>query len=231
MACARRWAGLVALALLVSAGEAADAQDDANAPPPGAAAAPKTDAASAKPRPKATPKPTPKPVAPENAPPAAAAKTPAAPTPRFTPPDPPLPVAQARQAGATACLPLIDALSRRLLQGPYDVQSGWDRLDPAHHSFQSVAGLALGSPDHAADGLAALFAAPLANGACEGASVEVYPLATDCAAAASSLSGARDAGALQRSRVLFDANGRRVILVPGFRGTCVAVSVTSTYAQ
>jgi len=146
-------------------------------------------------------------------------------------PDPPIPVVQARQVGLDRCAPMLNAMSHESLTTTYDVQSGWSPILPANHVFQSVA--ALTHPGNIPpDGFAALVAAPLASGACDGVIMQVFPLAGDCVGAQKLLlaSGGRTIGPLLNTRIMVDAAGRRLFLVPGYANTCIAVAVDSRFA-
>jgi hypothetical protein len=146
-------------------------------------------------------------------------------------PDPPLPVVQARQLGLAGCAPMLDSMARESLTTTYDVQSGWSPDAPANHVFQSVA--VLNRPGNVPpDGLAALIAAPLAAGACDGVIVQVFPLAGDCAGAQKLLlsGGGKTLGPLLNARIMLDANQRRLFLLPGYANTCIAVAVDSRFA-
>jgi hypothetical protein len=146
-------------------------------------------------------------------------------------PNPPLPVAQARQLGLAGCAPMLDSMARESLTTTYDVQSGWSPDAPANHVFQSVA--VLNRPGNVPpDGLAALIAAPLAAGACDGVILQVFPLAGDCAGAQKLLlaGGGKTLGPLLNARIMLDANQRRLFLLPGYAHTCIAVAVDSRFA-
>ncbi|MDE8344006.1 MAG: hypothetical protein POG24_09325 [Acidocella sp.] len=121
-------------------------------------------------------------------------------------------------------------MAKETLTANYAVQSAWNRTNPANHSFQSVA--VLNKPDNLPpDGLAALVVTPLANGTCDGVTLQVFPLAGTCPAVQSVIlsSGGRILGPLLNSRVMIDAAGKRLILLPGFNNTCMAISVHTTY--
>ena len=171
-------------------------------------------------------KPAVKPPARSNPPRPAPAAAPAQP-PRL--PDPPIPVAQARDAGLGQCAPTLDAMARQTLTQPYDVQSGWARADAGRHVFQSVA--AMSNPaNKPADGFAALIAAPVTAGGCDGVAVEVFPLAGDCqSAAAFMIKGGQTATPLMNARIMIGAAGARTILLPGAANTCVAISVNTRF--
>jgi hypothetical protein len=219
---------IVAVAAIVSpcAGLAEDATPEVQAAPP-EATPPSPDAESAK---KSKAKPRAKPERPR--PPEAAKKT--APPPVAAPivlPDPPLPVVQARQLGLAGCAPMLDSMARESLTTTYDVQSGWSPDAPANHVFQSVA--VLNRPGNVPpDGLAALIAAPLGAGGCDGVIVQVFPLAGDCAGVQKLLlaGGGKTLGPLLNARIMLDANQRRLFLLPGYANTCIAVAVDSRFA-
>ena len=144
-------------------------------------------------------------------------------------PNPPLPVKEAQAAGIGQCAPILDLMSRQTLTTHYDVQSGWSRADPSHHIFQSVA--ALNTPgNNPPDGFAALVAAPVTAGGCDGVALQVFPLSKDCPTAqAAMLRDGKLIASLVNARIMVDARGNRVILVPAYNHTCIAVSVNSSF--
>lgn len=106
----------------------------------------------------------------EESKPAVSATAPAQPTvpPRL--PEPPRPVRQGHAVGLGQCAPILDLMSRQTLISASDVQSGWSTSDPARHVFQSIA--ALNTPgNRPPDGFAALIAAPVTAGTCDGVSL------------------------------------------------------------
>ncbi|MGJ4854283.1 hypothetical protein ACN6KF_000211 [Labrys sp. La1] len=162
-----------------------------------------------------------------------AAKQPAKPAPAppapVVLPEPPLPVQQIRQFGTTSCTSLVDQMSRGSLNSKYDVQSGWNRQAPAQHVFQSVA--VIDRPEVTpANGLAAIIATPTPSGSCDGVTVQVFPLASDCATAQTYM---RSTGAspipILNTQIMIDRNGKRIFLLPGVNKTCIAVSVDSSF--
>jgi hypothetical protein len=139
-------------------------------------------------------------------------------------PMPPIPVRQAQAIGMIKCVAVLDRMSRRTLTSTYDVQSGWSRNDPARHIFQSVA--ALSRPGNVpANGMVALVAAPVTNGDCDGVAVQIFPLAGDCQSAQKLiLRGGETIGPLLNTRIMRNAAGDRLFLLPGFADTCIAVA-------
>ncbi len=156
----------------------------------------------------------------------------AAPAPPVVLPDPPTPVVQARQIGLDQCASLLNSMSHETLTTTYDVQSGWSQGAPAKHVFQSVAVLTKrgNSPP---DGLAALIAAPLGGGTCDGVILQVFPLAGDCANAQRILlaGGGKTLGPIVNANIMVDAAGRRLFLLPGASKTCIAIAVDSRFAS
>ena len=144
-------------------------------------------------------------------------------------PEPPLPVQQAQAAGIGQCAPILDLMSHQTLTSRYDIQSGWSRSDPSHHIFQSVA--ALNNPANTPpDGFAALVAAPVTSGGCDGVALQVFPLKGDCASAQQTmLRGGKVIGQMLNSRIMLDARGNRVILLPAYNNTCIALSVETRF--
>ena len=139
-------------------------------------------------------------------------------------------VEHAVNAGLGQCSTVLDKMSREIIRGAYNVQSGWNLKDPGGHVFQSVAGLRnpANRPENA---LAAFIAAPLANSDCDGVAVQVYPLALPCAAVQEvAQQGGQQLANLEGVRVVLDQHGSRLFLLPGTGSTCIAVSVKSYFA-
>lgn len=145
-------------------------------------------------------------------------------------PDPPLPVQQAQAVGASQCVPMLDLMSRQTLTSAYDVQSGWSTSDPSRHIFQSIA--VLNTPGNTPpDGFAALIAAPLSAGGCEGVSMQVFPLAGDCPSAQKAmLQGGKLIAPLMNARIMQDARSNRIVLLPAYNNTCIAITVDTRFA-
>lgn len=162
--------------------------------------------------------------------PAAAKPAPAPPAPVVLP-EPPLPTQQARNLGLTQCSGLVDQMSRGALNAKYDVQSGWNRQAPAQHVFQSVA--IIDRPEVTpANGLAAIIATPTPSGSCDGVTVQIFPLASDCATAQNYM---RTTGAsptpILNTQIMIDRAGKRIFLLPGVNKTCIAVSIDSSFGS
>lgn len=140
-------------------------------------------------------------------------------------PAPSIPVRQAQEIGLSKCAAVLDRMSRRTLTSSYEVQSGWSRADPTRHIFQSVAALSR-SGKIPANGIVALVAAPVESGSCDGVAVQMFPLASDCQSAQKLiLRGGETIGPLLNARIMRDAAGNRLFLLPGFDNTCIAVAV------
>lgn len=144
---------------------------------------------------------------------------------RLALPVPPVPVRQAQDIGLLKCVAVLNRMSQRTLTSSYDVQSGWSRTDPARHIFQSVAALSR-SGNVPANGMVALVAAPVESGSCDGVAVQMFPLAGDCQSAQKLiLRNGKTIGPLLNTRIMRDAAGNRLFLLPGFDNTCIAVAV------
>jgi hypothetical protein len=143
-------------------------------------------------------------------------------------PPPPTLVEHAVNAGLGQCSSVLEKMSREIIRGPYNVQSGWNLREPAGHVFQSVAGLRNpgNRPENA---LAAFIAAPL-GGDCDGVAVQVYPLPLPCGAVQDvAQQGGQQIANLEGVRVVLDAKKARLFLLPGGGANCIAVSVKSYF--
>ena len=146
-------------------------------------------------------------------------------------PDPPTPVQRIQQLGITQCVDVcMNKMSRETLNRNYDVQSGWNRDAPAQHVFQSVA--VLNSPQSTPQ--------DRPDGACRHTDTErfmrrrsrcrIFPLAGDCASVQKLMeAGGNTTRPFINARIMFDTNGKRLFLVPGFGKTCIAVAVDSSF--
>lgn len=144
-------------------------------------------------------------------------------------PDPPTPVIHAREVGLGQCAPILERMSRQTLTGRYDVQSGWFRADASRHIFQSLA--ALTRPGNTPpDGIAALVAAPVAAGGCDGVALQVFPLAGDCQTAQKAmLADGTLLAPMLNTRIMLDGRGNRILLLPAYNDTCIAIAVDSYF--
>ncbi len=161
--------------------------------------------------------------------PAAAPLVTAAQLPASGLPPPPTLVEHAVNAGLGQCANVLEKMSREIIRGPYNVQSGWNLKEPAGHVFQSVAGLRTpgNRPENA---LAAFIAAPLANSDCDGVAVQVYPLPLPCGAVQDvAQQGGQQIANLEGVRVVLDAKKARLFLLPGGGANCIAISVKSYF--
>lgn len=124
---------------------------------------------------------------------------------------------------------MIDQLARAAATVPYNAQSIWNPIAPDQHMFQSVLGLS-NPKNKPSAGVSALVAAPVASGGCDAVTVEVYPLAVNCEQAATAFAkGGEVRTQLKEVKIVTDAQQRRVILIPGFANTCVAMAVDTVF--
>lgn len=161
------------------------------------------------------------------APPAPAEQQPQAPAPDVRLANPAgefEPVIHARGAKVTTCMDRILAQSHEIIDRPHTAISTWNQAAPNEHPFQSVIGLTYPSKV-APNGIAVIFAAPLAGDKCEGGSVQVIPTAQPCSTVQARLiTVGRTIGMLQAMPVVETRDGSREILVPGAAGGCVIVT-------
>jgi hypothetical protein len=141
----------------------------------------------------------------------------------------PLPVQHVTQLGIQPCIGVMDKMARGNLNQHYEAQSAWNKDAPAEHVFQSVVVMHTpqGMPQ---DVLVALTATPTPNGACDGVTVQVFPLAVDCQSVKKQMeNNGSTSRPIINALVVFDKNGQRIFLLPGMANTCIAVAVDSTY--
>lgn len=147
-------------------------------------------------------------------------------TPPPAPAPPASPAQQAAAVGLGQCSPLIDQMVADSVDGRTDHTSGWSRDNPNKHVFQSV--IAMNHPGTPPDALAAVIAAPVATGGCDGASVRIFPLGADCPSVQQAVqNGGQFMAMLLNTRIMLDANNKRLFLLPGANNTCIAVAVDS----
>ena len=150
--------------------------------------------------------------------------------PAVGPPPPAHLVEHAVNAGLGQCAPVLERMSREIIRGAYNVQSGWNLKDPTGHVFQSVAGLR-NPGNKPPNALAALIAAPNPLKECDGVSVQVYPLSVPCSAVQETAQkGGEQIASLEGVRVILDARKTRLFLLPGAGPTCVVVSIISYFS-
>lgn len=137
------------------------------------------------------------------------------------------PSQDAASIGMAQCGQLLDKMSTQTVNGQAEQTSGWLAKDPSKHIFQSVIGIS--QPGTPPDALATLAVAPMVGNTCEGVATGVYPLPVDCNTADLAVrnSGGKMLSTLKNVRVMLDGNGERLMLLPGAKDTCIAISAKS----
>lgn len=86
----------------------------------------------------------------------------------------------ATQAGVTACKDVFTTLGSVMASdSEYRTASFWNQEAGDNHAIGSIAGLNFNSPDFRGKGAGVVYGAPV-NGSCEGVSVRIVPVSTNC---------------------------------------------------
>jgi len=135
------------------------------------------------------------------------------------------PVLHAQQAKLSTCMDTIVSESSRVIDTAHTAISSWNAAAPNEHEFVSIIGMSYANKS-APNGAAVIVAAPGGNGTCEGASVQIYPVAKPCSAIQAELiKEGRTTAMLRLLPVVETKSGARTLLLPSAGGGCVVVAV------
>lgn len=137
-----------------------------------------------------------------------------------------------REAGVSACLPQLDALGSRTMEGvtAFAPASNWNQSAPESHLVSIFLGQKYGNQSKLPFGFTGLFGAPDGRGKCDGISVQVLPSPVNCPdLQASILLKGKLLGNLAGLPFLQDVNSQ-VVLVPTAGPGCVLVAIHTEYA-
>ena len=164
-----------------------------------------------------------------------AAPAPAAAAARAAPAAPDFQVAQQFQkAGVKTCLTVAAGLGAYTMQGvtEYASASTWNSKQPNNRLLVALIGQKYGNSPAAPYGISSVFSAPTSEGKCDGATVQVIPTASACAAVQGQiLDKGKMLASLAGVPMLQNEANARVMLLPTAGNGCVIVGFNNTYAD
>lgn len=136
------------------------------------------------------------------------------------------PVLHAQQAKIATCMDTIVAESAAVIDSSHTAISSWSSAAPNSNAFLSIVGLQYA--DKAAPNAAAVIvAAPVSPAKCDGATVQIYPVARPCSAVQASLiKQGHTVTMLGALPVVETKAGYRDLLLPSAGGGCVLIAVS-----
>ena len=135
------------------------------------------------------------------------------------------PVLHAQGAKITTCMDTIVGESAAVIDSAHTAISSWATAAPDANLFLSIIGLSYANKS-SPNAAAILLAAPVGAAKCEGATVQVYPVAQSCSALQAALiKQGHTIAALRALPVVETKSGSRDVLIPTVGGGCVLVAV------
>ena len=135
------------------------------------------------------------------------------------------PVLHAQSGKISTCMDTIVNESAAVIDSAHTAISTWSNAAPDANLFVSIVGLSYANKA-APNAAAVMVAAPIGSGKCQGAMVQVYPVARPCSAVQASLiKEGHTIAALRALPVVETKAGARDILIPTAGGGCVLVGV------
>jgi hypothetical protein len=137
------------------------------------------------------------------------------------------PVLHAEAAKITTCMDTIVTESAAVIDSAHTAISSWNTAAPNDHEFVSIVGMSY--PNKAAPNAAAVIvAAPGGNAKCQGATVQIYPVARSCSAIQAELIKEGHTIAVLRALPVVETKaGARDLLIPTSGGGCAVVAVVA----
>jgi hypothetical protein len=136
------------------------------------------------------------------------------------------PVLHAQGAKISACMDTIVGESAAVIDSAHTAISSWSNTAPDSNTFVSIVGLSYANKA-APNAAAVIVAAPIGSGKCQGATLQVYPVAQSCSALQASLiKEGHTIAALQALPVVETKSGSRDVLIPTAGGGCVLLAVS-----
>ena len=125
----------------------------------------------------------------------------------------------------STCMDMVVSGSSRVIDTAHTAICSWNSAAPNEHEFVSIIGMSYANKS-APNGAAVIVAAPGGSGTCEGASVQIYPIAKPCSAIQAELIKEGRTTAMLRSLPVVEIkSGSRTLLMPSAGGGCVVVTV------
>ena len=135
------------------------------------------------------------------------------------------PVLHAQRAKVTTCMDTIVGTSAAVIDSSHTAISSWHTAAPDDHVFLSIVGLHYANKE-APSAAAVILAAPVGPRQCDGATVQVVPVARPCSAVQAGLiNQGHTVAMLGALPVVETKTGYRDLLLPSAGGGCVVVSV------
>lgn len=136
------------------------------------------------------------------------------------------PVLHAQGAKISTCMDTIVGESAAVIDSAHTAISSWSSTAPDSNTFVSIVGLSYANKT-APNAAAVMVAAPIGPGKCQGATVQVYPVAQSCSALQASLiKEGHTVAALQALPVIETKSGSRDVLIPTAGGGCALLAVS-----
>jgi hypothetical protein len=135
------------------------------------------------------------------------------------------PVLHAQGAKISTCMDTIVGESASVIDSAHTAISSWSNSAPDANEFLSIVGLSYANKA-APNAAAVMMAAPLGSGKCQGATVQVYPVAQPCSALQASLiKEGHTIASLGALPVVETKAGSRDVLIPTTGNGCVLIAV------
>ena len=135
------------------------------------------------------------------------------------------PVLHAQEAKIATCMDTILGQSGTVIDSAHTAISSWTTAAPNDNAFLSIIGLSYANKA-APNAAAIVVAAPLGPGKCQGATVQIYPIAQSCSAIQAGLIKEGQTIAMLRALPVVETkSGFRDVLIPTAGGGCVLVVV------
>jgi hypothetical protein len=135
------------------------------------------------------------------------------------------PVLHAQGAKISTCMDTVVAESAAVIDSGHTAISSWSSSAPNNNAFLSIIGLQYADKT-APNAAAVIVAAPVGPAKCDGATVQIYPVARPCSAVQASLiKQGHTVAMLGALPVVETKAGYRDVLLPSAGGGCVLILV------
>ena len=141
------------------------------------------------------------------------------------------PVAHARSAAISTCLPAISELSRMTLDAPHMALSTWNKTDANDRAFSSIIGLKYENTI-APRALAIMSVSPNAKQSCDGEAIQIQPSTLSCDAIQKNFANpALKAQDLNGVTLIQGDGPLRFALLPTSGNGCTVVAIGTYFAK